>query len=107
MLKIGELTVEDSYAPIKTIELQSVRVERCGAEQGFTRDTTEIQNVQIAEGDVCGGLPIPIYMVFPRLFACPSLETPNFKIDFEVNIIVIFQNDDMIMKSIPLTLHRF
>lgn len=35
---------------------------------------------QIAEGDVCRGLRIPIYMIFPRLFTCPSLSTANFKI---------------------------
>lgn len=35
---------------------------------------------QIAEGDVCRGLRIPIYMIFPRLFTCPTLTTANFKI---------------------------
>jgi hypothetical protein len=32
------------------------------------------------DGDVIRKIPIPIYMVFPRLFACPTLSTPNFKI---------------------------
>jgi hypothetical protein len=29
---------------------------------------TEIQNIQIADGDICRGLGVPVYMVFPRLF---------------------------------------
>jgi len=41
---------------------------------------TEIQNIQIADGDVCRGVSIPIYMVFPRLFTCPTLSTNNFKV---------------------------
>ena len=41
---------------------------------------TEIQNIQIADGDVCRGLPIPIFMIFPRLFTCPTLTTNNFKV---------------------------
>ena len=41
---------------------------------------TEIQNIQIADGDVCRGLPIPIFMIFPRLFTCPTLSTSNFKV---------------------------
>uniref|UniRef100_A0AAV2J4A5 Uncharacterized protein n=1 Tax=Knipowitschia caucasica TaxID=637954 RepID=A0AAV2J4A5_KNICA len=49
-----------------------------GCAEGYARDATEIQNIQIAEGDVCHGLSIPIYMVFPRLFTCPTLETTNF-----------------------------
>lgn len=41
---------------------------------------TEIQNIQIGEGEVCHGINIPIYMLFPRLFTCPTLPTNNFKI---------------------------
>lgn len=51
-----------------------------GCAEGYARDATEIQNIQIADGDVCRGLSIPIYMVFPRLFTCPTLETTNFKV---------------------------
>lgn len=51
-----------------------------GCAEGYARDATEIQNIQIAEGDVCHALSIPIYMVFPRLFTCPTLETTNFKV---------------------------
>ncbi|XP_053076532.1 vacuolar protein sorting-associated protein 26C isoform X3 [Acinonyx jubatus] len=76
----GELLVESSEAAIKSIELQLVRVETCGCAEGYARDATEIQNIQIADGDVCRSLSVPIYMVFPRLFTCPTLETTNFKV---------------------------
>lgn len=51
-----------------------------GCAEGYARDATEIQNIQIADGDVCRSLSVPIYMVFPRLFTCPTLETTNFKV---------------------------
>jgi hypothetical protein len=38
-----------------------------------TSDATEIQNLQVGDGDVPRGLSIPLYMIFPRLFACPSI----------------------------------
>ena len=42
---------------------------------------TEVQNIQIGEGNVPCGLAIPIHMVFPRLFTCPTaLITNNFKV---------------------------
>lgn len=41
---------------------------------------TEIQNIQIGDGDIPHNIEIPIYMIFPRLFTCPTLITPNFKI---------------------------
>ncbi|XP_007470551.1 PREDICTED: Down syndrome critical region protein 3 isoform X2 [Lipotes vexillifer] len=102
----GELVVESSEAAIKSIELQLVRVETCGCAEGYARDATEIQNIQIADGDVCRGLSVPIYMVFPRLFTCPTLETTNFKVEFEVNIVVLLHPEHLITENFPLKLCR-
>jgi hypothetical protein len=41
----------------------------------FRPAATEIQNIQIAEDEVCRNLPIPMYMVFPRLFTCSTMIT--------------------------------
>ena len=103
----GELTVERSSAAIRSIELQLVRVETCGCAEGYARDPTEIQNIQIADGDVCRGTVIPLYMVFPRLFTCPTLATSNFKIEFEVNIVIIFHDDHLVTENFPIKLLRF
>uniref|UniRef100_A0A8D2QU28 VPS26 endosomal protein sorting factor C n=1 Tax=Zosterops lateralis melanops TaxID=1220523 RepID=A0A8D2QU28_ZOSLA len=102
----GELVVESAEAAVKSIELQLVRVETCGCAEGYARDATEIQNIQIADGDVCRGFPIPIHMVFPRLFTCPTLETTNFKVEFEVNIVVLLHDDHLITENFPLKLCR-
>ena len=102
----GELTVENCQAPIRSIELQLVRVETCGCAEGYARDPTEIQNIQIADGDVCRGSPIPIFMIFPRLFTCPTITTSTFKVEFEVNIVIVFQDDHLVTENFPITLTR-
>ena len=102
----GEVTVEHSAAIIRSIELQLVRVETCGCAEGYARDPTEIQNIQLVDGDVCRGMKIPVYMVFPRLFTCPSLSTSSFKIEFEINIVVIFQDDHLVTENFPIKLTR-
>ncbi|EHB01741.1 Down syndrome critical region protein 3 [Heterocephalus glaber] len=102
----GELVVEHSDAAIRSIELQLVRVETCGCAEGYARDATEIQNIQIADGDVCRGLSVPIHMVFPRLFTCPTLETTNFKVEFEANVVVLLHADHLITENFPLRLCR-
>ena len=102
----GELTVSHSSASIRSVELQLVRVETCGCAEGFSRDATEIQNIQIGEGDVCRKVALPIYMIFPRLFTCPTLNTSNFKIEFEVNIIIVFQDDHLVTENFPIKLLR-
>ncbi|XP_015127412.1 Down syndrome critical region protein 3 homolog isoform X1 [Diachasma alloeum] len=102
----GEVVIERCETTIKSIELQLVRVETCGCAEGYSRDATEIQNIQIGEGNVCIGLPVPIYMIFPRLFTCPTLSTSNFKIEFEVNLIVVFEDDYLVTENFPIILGR-
>ena len=102
----GELTVEKCSSPIRSIELQLVRVETCGCAEGYARDPTEIQNIQIGDSDVCRGFKIPIFMIFPRLFTCPTLSTSNFKVEFEVNIVIVFQDDHLVTENFPITLTR-
>ena len=35
---MGELVIEESSAPIRSIELQLVRVETCGCADGFAKE---------------------------------------------------------------------
>lgn len=103
----GFLTVHHSEIPIRSVEIQLVRVETTGCAEGFSKDATEIQNLQICDGNVCPKLHIPIYMTFPRLFTCPSLQTRNFKINFELNLSILFLKDDyFITENFPLQLLR-
>jgi len=102
----GEITIEICESTIKSIELQLVRVETCGCADGYAKEATEIQNIQIADGDVCRGVSIPIYMVFPRLFTCPSIATKTFKIEFEVNLVILLENTHLITENFPIRIIR-
>jgi len=102
----GELTVKSSDAVIRSIELQLVRVETCGCADGFAKEATEIQNLQIADGDPVRNVKIPIYMVFPRLFTCPTTASRTFKIEFEVNLVVMWQDGHLISENFPVRLIR-
>ncbi|XP_070497174.1 vacuolar protein sorting-associated protein 26C [Chironomus tepperi] len=102
----GTITIQHTEMPIKSIEIQLVRVETCGCAEGFSRDATEIQNLQIADGNVCPKIQIPIYMQFPRLFTCPTLQTRNFKIQFELNLCIIFRDDYLITENFQVQLFR-
>jgi len=102
----GHIVVHHTEVAIKSIEIQLVRVETCGCAEGYSRDATEVQNIQIADGNVCPKMDIPIYMVFPRLFACPTLITKNFKLEFEINLVIVFQDDHLVTENFQITLHR-
>lgn len=126
----GEVCVEESDAIIKSIELQLVRVETCGCAEGWAKEgfwnvqglvisfysliffffflfsATEIQNIQIADGDVLRGLKIPIFMIFPRLFTAPTVSDRTFKVEFEVNLVVVLADGHLISENLPIVLIR-
>ncbi|XP_021188788.2 vacuolar protein sorting-associated protein 26C isoform X1 [Helicoverpa armigera] len=102
----GKIRVDECSVPIRSIELQLVRVETCGCTEGYSKDATEIQNIQVGEGDVCRARDVPLHMVLPRLFTCPTTTTVNFKIEFELNIAVIFDDDYLVTENFPILLLR-
>lgn len=102
----GELKIEESVAPIRSLELQLVRVETVGEGKNAPREATEIQNIQIGEGNVCRDMVVPMYMVFPRLFSCPTVISTGFKIEFEINLIVVFGDGYMITENFPIQITR-
>jgi len=95
----GGITLKHCSEPIKCIELQLIRAETCGCADGFAKEATEIQNIQITDGDVAPGLKVPIFMIFPRLFTCPSVQARTFKVDFEVNIVLMFPDGRLVSKK--------
>jgi hypothetical protein len=102
----GEIIIKKCDIDIKSIELQLVRVETCSYMEGEAREATEIQNIQIADGNIVRGLAVPIHMVFPRLFTCSSVSQKQFKVEFEVNLIVLFADNHMVTENFPIKLYR-
>lgn len=99
----GHVVVEKSNRQIKSVELQLVRVEIVS---GQTKKSSEVQNIQVATGDVSRALSIPLHMVFPRYFSCPSTVTNAFQLDFEVNVTVVFVGNEVVAANVPLVLCR-
>jgi len=102
----GWILVEKSDQPIKSIELQFVRVETASYGDNEIREATEVQNIQIADGDVMRNTKIPMYMIFPRLFTCISTSAKNWKVSFEVNVVVLFRDNQMLTENFPIKLVR-
>lgn len=97
--------VEASDKPVKSIEIQLIRIEEIGAMPG-QKLVSEVQNIQVAEGNVRTGLDIPLYMVFPRYFCCPDFAATAFKIGFEITISVVFSDNHIVADNIPIILYR-
>lgn len=101
---MGDITVDKCPVDIKSIEVQLVRVETIVFQTGEAREATEIQNIQIADGNIVRGLSIPLHMVFPRLFTCCTTVTKTFRIEFEINLIVLFSDNHMVTENFPIVL---
>lgn len=89
----GELTVEASLLPIQSIDVHLLRVESILVGERIATETSLIQTTQIADGDVCHSMTLPIYVILPRLLTCPTVLAGPFSIEFQVLIVVKFQSE--------------
>lgn len=90
---VGELTVEASAVPIYSIEIHLLRVESIMVGEKIATETSVVQTTQIADGDVCRAMSLPIYVMLPRLLICPTVFAGPFSIEFKVTILVTFQTE--------------
>lgn len=102
----GHIIVESCDVAIKSIDLQLLRVETVGSSEGFSKESTEIQNIQIGDGNVPHNFQIDLHMIFPRLFSCRTVQERTYKIEFEVNMVVLFEDNRNITEKFPIRLIR-
>ncbi|XP_057472987.1 uncharacterized protein LOC130761499 [Actinidia eriantha] len=95
----GELTVEASAVPLRSIDIHLLRVESILVGERIITETSLIQTTQIADGDVCHNMTLPIYILLPRLLTCPTIYAGPFSIEFKVSIVITFQSE--LSKSHP------
>lgn len=89
----GELIVEASAVPIHSIDLQLHRVESILVGEKIVTESSLIQTTQIADGDVCRKVTIPIYVILPRLLTCPTVLAGPFSIEFKISIVITFESE--------------
>jgi len=102
----GEILVEESEVPLRSIDLQLIRIESIKYSEGLAREATEIQSTQVADGDVCHALSIPLYMLLPRHYTCASVKSGQFQVEFELNLLITLGDDTILTESFPLHLYR-
>ncbi|KAK4567493.1 hypothetical protein RGQ29_003324 [Quercus rubra] len=88
----GELTVEASAVPIYSIDIHLLRVESILLGEKIVTEASLIQSTQIADGDVCHNMTLPIYIILPRLLTCPTILAGPFSIEFKVSVVISFQS---------------
>ncbi|KAI0488914.1 hypothetical protein KFK09_028753 [Dendrobium nobile] len=89
----GELIVEASAVPIRSIDVLLLRVESILTGERIISDTSVVQITQVADGDVCRSMTLPIYVMLPRLLVCPTVLNGPFSIEFQVSIVVSFKSE--------------
>ena len=103
----GWIKVMECDHIIKSLELQFVRNEKVTQSNGqVLSELSEIQNLQIGDGEVLLDNEISLNMLFPRHFCCANLETSNIKLNFDINIILVLSNGFVITENVPLNCYR-
>ncbi|EGR27910.1 vacuolar sorting protein-associated protein, putative [Ichthyophthirius multifiliis] len=102
----GQFCLEECEGKVRSIELQLIRVEKVQNDKGSFQEATEIQLIQICEGNITRQLDIPFYMMFPKYFSCPNFTWREYTVEFEVNFIVILLDGFKITLNYPIKLIR-
>ncbi|KAG9449548.1 hypothetical protein H6P81_009513 [Aristolochia fimbriata] len=90
----GDLVVEASATPIQSIDILLLRTESILAGDKILTDTSVVQTTQVADGDVCRGMTLPIYVIIPRLLMCPTILAGRpFSVEFQLTVVVSFQSE--------------
>lgn len=76
----GYLILKEVGGDIASIESQLVRIETYEYQEQIRTDKTEIQNLQIADGNIPLGLELPIFVVLPRYFSSASFNMPKVSV---------------------------
>ena len=63
-------------------------------------------SIQVCEGDVLHGVDIPLELMMPRYFTCPSTDIAIFTLDFQVSVSIAFSNGFLLTETLDLTLVR-
>ena len=102
----GYIIIHNCNVEIKSIELQFLRHEETVINNVNINETSEIQNLQIGDGDVNKNIEIPLFMIFPKTFSCATLNNNIVKISFEMNVMVVLVDGVIIMDNFPVNLWR-
>ncbi|CAI0400416.1 unnamed protein product [Linum tenue] len=89
----GELTVEASSVPICSIDVHLFRIESVLVGEKIVTETSLIQTTQIADGDVCRNMTLPVHVILPRLLTCPTVFAGPFSIEFKASIVINFESE--------------
>ncbi|KAL4440751.1 hypothetical protein ABPG74_013732 [Tetrahymena malaccensis] len=102
----GQFELEECEGKIRSIDLQLIRVEQVSNAKGKFQEATEIQLIQVCDGNITKGIEIPLTMMFPKYFCCPNFQWKDFTVEFEVNFIVILYDAFKITLNYPIKLLR-
>ena len=100
----GYVVVHECSTPIKSIELQFIRNELLTG--SGMKEESEIQNLQVGDGDVNRDVEIPLFMLFPRNFCCANQECRDFTVSFDIAVHIVLVNAVVISYIVPLNLWR-
>ncbi|XP_068643051.1 uncharacterized protein [Aristolochia californica] len=89
----GDLVVEASATPIQSIDILLLRTESIIGGDKILTDTSVVQITQIADGDVCRGMILPIYVIIPRLLMCPTVLAGPFSVEFQLTVVISFKSE--------------
>lgn len=102
----GYVCIRECNLCITSVEIQLIRSECVATTDAQGKENTEVQNIQIGDGDVQRDVVIPMHMMFPRWYTCATMQSSHLRVEFEVNLVVTLEGHTQITQNMPIKLYR-
>lgn len=102
----GWICIQECDVNILSIEIQLIRSEYCATNENSGKESTEVQNIQVGDGDVLRNFTLPLHMMFPKWYTCAAIDTTHLRVEFEINMVVTVEGHNQITQNLPIRLYR-
>ena len=108
----GVISLQESTEPVKSVEAKLTRVESVLGGRGHER--SEVMSLEVVHGDSAKEETVPFAIYFPKYLTCATLRGLTakittqwgFRVEFEVNFVIHFENESFTSKPVSLDLFR-
>ena len=102
----GWICIRECDVPLVSVEIQLIRSEYCATTETSGKESTEVQNIQVGDGDVLRRFTLPLHMMFPKWYTCAAIDTPHLRVEFEINMVLTVEGHNQITQNLPIRLYR-
>jgi hypothetical protein len=102
----GTVLVRQSEGELEAVNLQLVRFEQVAWDEEDIWEESEVQTVQLCQGNVPAMRVVPFSVSFPRFVCAPTVARPEFAVTYALRALLVLRSGHVISDAVAVVLRR-